>query len=133
MGSDRNYRKLVVWEAAKAFTLDVYRYTVDFPKEELFRLTSQLRRAAVSIPANIAEGAERQHVKEFLQFLYVARGSLAEAEVYLDLAKELSYLNRELCDGLCVQAEKVGKMLNGLINSLKGRLSTDNCQPTTGN
>lgn len=129
----RSFRKLAVWEIAKSFALDIYKHTANFPKEEVFGLTSQLRRAAVSIPANIAEGADRRHTKEFLQFLYVARGSLAEAEVYLDLALGLRYLEDAVFEDLCIHASKVGKMLNGLINSLKNRLTTDNCQPPTDN
>lgn len=131
--SKRNYRKLAVWENAKTFVLDIYKCTANFPKEEVFGLTSQLRRAAISIPANIAEGVERQHPREFLQFLYVARGSLAEVEVYMDLALDLRYLENEAFEKLYVQASKVGKMLNGLINSLKNRLSSANRQPITDN
>jgi four helix bundle protein len=84
-------RKIKAWELADRFVVEVYRITRRFPREELYGLTLQLRRAAVSVPANIAEGSQRQYLKEYLQFLYVAKASLSEAEYYIHLAQQLGY------------------------------------------
>lgn len=115
----RNYAKLKAWQKAQDFATAIYKATNGFPKSELFGITSQIRRAAVSVPANIAEGRERQHDKEFIQFLHVARGSLAEVEVNLDLAVKLGYLDESEAIVLVDKASEVGKLINGLINSLK--------------
>ncbi len=113
------YRGLVVWQKAKELVLQIYAETNKFPQSEVFGLTSQLRRAALSVPANIAEGKERQYDKEFVQFLYIARGSLAEVEVFLEIAKDLGYLTVGGFNRLEKQTSEVGKLINGLINSLK--------------
>jgi four helix bundle protein len=89
-----------------------------FPKIELYGLISQMQRAAVSISANIAEGYERQHRKEYIQFLSIARGSLGEIETYLMFAKDLNYMNEHKFNELENQREEVGKLLRGLIKSL---------------
>lgn len=117
--NEKSFRKLVVWQKAKELVLKIYAETNSFPKFEMFGLTSQLRRAAVSLSTNIAEGKERQHSKEFAQFLYIARGSLAEIEVLLEIAKELGYLSLYKLNELAEQTSEVGKLINGLINSLK--------------
>lgn len=113
------FRNLIVWQKAYALALDIYRATRRFPREELYGITSQLRRAAVSVPANIAEGYERQHRKEYLQFLMIAKGSLGEVETYILFSKDLSYINEEKFEKLEVLRGEVGKLLRGLINSLK--------------
>lgn len=82
-------------------------------------MTSQIRRAAVSVPANIAEGYERQHRKEYIQFLMVAKGSLGEVETYIDLCKDLCYLKEEEYGKLVAKRQEIGRLLRGLINSLK--------------
>jgi four helix bundle protein len=92
--------------------------TSKFPKEELFGLTSQMRRAASSIPVNIAEGSMRQSEKEYRQFLYVARGSMAEIEVWIMMAKDLDYINENEYSSLSQKCDEIGKLLNGLIKSL---------------
>jgi four helix bundle protein len=84
----RGFRQLTVWQNAYELTLAVYRLTKIFPKGEMYGLLSQIQRAVASIPANIAEGYERNHRKEYLQFLYIAKGSLGEVETYLLLAKD---------------------------------------------
>jgi len=97
----------------------VYRHTALFPREEVFGLTSQLRRSAVSIPSNIAEGAARNSSRELFQFLGIANGSLAELQTQLEIAARLGYLNaRAECSG---QVSRVGKLLTGLRKSIKGR------------
>ena len=92
MEAEHSFKKLTVWRKAYLFVLSIYKQTQKFPSSELYGLTSQLRRGVVSILANIAEGSERQHKREFLQFLSIARGSLAEVETYLMLAKDLGYI-----------------------------------------
>lgn len=110
-----------MWQEAHSLVLLVYKHTKLFPKDELFGLTNQLRRAAVSIPANLVEGYARASTKEFLQFLFIAQGSLAEVEYYLILSKELEYLNQDAYDDLEEKRKIVGGMLHGLIASLKRR------------
>jgi len=113
------YKDLVVWKKAYQFTLDVYNATRGFPKEELFGITSQIRRAASSIPVNIAEGSMRQSGKEFKQFIRIARGSMAEMEVWLKLSHDLHYFDSAAFKNLAGQCDEVGKLLNGLLKSIK--------------
>jgi len=88
-----NYRNLIAWQKAKNLALNVYRCTRSFPKDEIYGLSSQMRRAAVSVPSNIAEGKGRHSHKEFLQFLYHARGSLLELETQVSIARDLLYVD----------------------------------------
>jgi four helix bundle protein len=117
----QSYRDLVVWKKAMALVLNVYRYTQAFPKVETYSLTSQLRRAAVSVPSNIAEGQARLSTGEFKQFLGNARGSLAEVETQILIAKDLGYLDQNQSDDLLNNAAEVGRILNGLLASLPSR------------
>ena len=110
-----SYRDLIVWQRAKDFVIALYRSTEQFPKHELFGLTSQIRRAAVSIPSNIAEGFNRRTKKEQVQFLRVAYGSGAEVETQLIIAKELGYLEDKEYNILKEALDEVMKMLNTLI------------------
>jgi four helix bundle protein len=103
------------------FVEDVYRASKQFPNEELFGLTSQLRRAVVSIPSNIAEGQSRRSTKEFLQFLGIARGSLGEAETQILIATRLHYIPEEVSNVLLGQSSELGRILNGLSNALTKR------------
>ena len=114
-----SFTKLDVWQKAHKLTLSIYKLTEDLPKEEKYRLGDQIRRSASSIPANIVEGQARQTTKEYIQFLYNARGSLAETKYHLRLAKDLGYIEEEKYESLIDNYDTVGKMLNGLINSLK--------------
>jgi len=116
----QSYRELIAWQKAMDFTAEVYRATRSFPKDELYGVTSQLRRASVSIPSNIAEGQGRQSTGEFRQFLGHARGSLLETETQILLSERLEYLDRGTAENLLGQAAEVGRILNGLMNSLKG-------------
>ena len=116
----RSYRELIAWQKAMDFAAEVYRVTRYFPKDELYGLTSQLRRASVSIPSNIAEGQGRQTTGEFRQFLGHARGSLLETETQILLSERLGYLEHETMKKLLAQASEVGRIVNGLMSSLKG-------------
>ena len=118
--SVRSYRELVDWQKAMDFVTDVYRATQSFPKEEQYGITGQMRRAAVSIPSNIAEGQGRQTTGEFRQFLGQARGSLLETETQILLSERLKYLKHEAANCLLQHASEVGKILNGLLTSLEG-------------
>ena len=119
----KSYKDLTVWQKAMDLVVMVYQATRDFPREELYGLTNQLRRAAVSIPSNIAEGQARNSTAEFRNFLSIARGSLAEVETQLLIAERLNYLGSEkLREILAVQIE-VNKMTNALMNKLAHRHS----------
>jgi four helix bundle protein len=111
-----NYRDLIAWQKAKSLALDVYRCTGRFPRDEIYGLSSQMRRAAVSVPSNIAEGKGRYSKKEFVQFLYHARGSLLELETQVSIAHDLEYLDLLVFENLESQTEELGRILNGLIN-----------------
>ncbi len=117
----QSYRDLVAWNKAMELVTEIYRVTHKFPKEELFGLTSQLRRAAVSIPSNIAEGKGRLSKGEFRQFLGNARGSLAEVETQILIAQNLSYLDESETNRLLTKVEEVGKILNGLLSAVKNQ------------
>jgi four helix bundle protein len=110
-----SYKDLVAWRKAMRMALEIYRATRAFPKDETYGLGNQLRRAAVSVPSNIAEGQGRYSRREFQHFLNNARGSLAEIETQILLARELVYLSRTEADGLLMKAGEVGRILNGLI------------------
>ena len=119
MASLRSFRDLEVWKRSMVLAERVYQATAGFPREEGYGLTSQLRRAAVSIPSNIAEGQSRNSTGEFLQFLGMARGSLAELMTQVDLAGRLGYLPPERLENLESLATEVSKMLSGLMRSLR--------------
>jgi four helix bundle protein len=116
-----SYRNLIAWQKAKALALDIYRCTRRFPKDEVYGLTSQMRRAAVSVPSNIAEGKGRRTRKDFVHFLYQARGSLLELETQLSIVRELEYLDAPTFSSTLSQAEEVGRILNGLVNHLQAQ------------
>lgn len=114
----RSHRDLIVWQKAMDLVVAVYRATEAFPKAETYGLTSQIRRAVTSIPANIAEGQGRRLTKEFVYFLANARGSLWELDTHLESAKRLRFLNPDTHNGLQSQLDEVGRMLNGLMRSV---------------
>ena len=120
------HKDLEVWKKALELATHVYSLTSQFPKEELYGLTAQLRRSAVSIPSNIAEGAARHSRKEFIQFLHIASGSIAELETQLLLASRIGF---RPTDTILTQAEGVRKMLLGLIRSLKKKPITHHSSP----
>ena len=113
------FEKLDVYREAHSFVILIYKLTSKFPKDESFGLISQIRRASVSVVANIVEGNARNHKKEFIQFLYLSNGSLEEVKYYLILSKDLGYLSTSEYDDLQVRAEKISKMINGLIRYLR--------------
>ena len=115
----RDYKKYLVWEKSHQLTLDVYRNTTSFPKEELFGLISQIKRSSSSIPTNIAEGCGRNSDKDFCRFLYIAFGSANELEYQIILSIDLDFIKNENGQKLLFQVEEVKKMLNGLITKLK--------------
>jgi four helix bundle protein len=114
----RTFRDLVVWQKAIDLVTEIYRVTQQFPKEEMFGLISQLRRAAVSVPSNIAEGQGRLTEKEFRQFLGNARGSLSEVDTQIIISKNLGYLDESDFKKLSTMIAEVGRVLNGLISSV---------------
>lgn len=113
-----SFEKLKVYQEAHKLVLSVYKHTGDFPKSEQFGLTSQLRRSAISIPANIVEGNARNHKKEYIQFLYHSIASLEETKYHFLLARDLEYITPNYYNELQDQAEIVGKMLYKLVNYL---------------
>ncbi len=115
----QSFRDLAVWQRAMQMTVAVYRLTQDFPREEQFGLTSQIRRSAVSIPSNIAEGQGRSSVGEFRQFLGMARGSNCEVQTQLEIARTLKFGNPSLIDEAESLSNEVRKMLFGLMDSIK--------------
>ena len=121
MESKQGYRDLVIWQRAVALVPAVYSAIRSFPKYETFGLSDQIRRAAVSIPANVAEGQARQHKKEFLQHLAIARGSLAELHTLLIVANRLVYLSDQGLSDLEAQISEVGRPLNGLMSKLDSK------------
>lgn len=122
MNTLKSYRDLEVWRKSIELAEQVYRLSAKFPAEEKFGLTSQVRRSAASVAANIAEGAEREGTKEFLQFLGIASGSLAETETFLILAARLGLVPEAETHLALEQAAVVGRMLNGLKRSLRSKL-----------
>jgi four helix bundle protein len=120
----QHYRELKVWQAAMSLAEECYAATKNFPREELFGLTSQIRRAAASVPANIAEGQGRQHTKEFLNFLSVARGSLMEVETHLLLSQRVGLLNQTTLDSLLTMSAEISRMLSGLRRALEKRVTS---------
>ncbi|MBI2055185.1 MAG: four helix bundle protein [Candidatus Sungbacteria bacterium] len=117
--ADVGYKKLNVYNKAHELVLSVYGATKLFPKDELFGLISQMRRCAVSVPANVVEGYGRRTAGDKLQFYYIARSSLNELEYYLDLSHDLSYLPKVDYDKLCALRDDVGRLLNGFIKSIR--------------
>ena len=118
----RPHEKLDVWKLAIEMVVDVYECTNGFPADEKYGLTSQIRRAAVSIPANIAEGAARQHDKEFLQFLSVAQGSSSELETELLIAMRLGYMGSDNYTRIYEEINTVARMIVGLSNHIRERV-----------
>jgi four helix bundle protein len=114
----RTHKDLDVWKKAIDFVATIYIETKSFPKDELYGLTSQLRRASVSIPSNIAEGSARKGKQEFKQFLYIALSSAAEIDTQLIISTNLKYIEQETFDKLQSELDSISKMIQGLIKSL---------------
>ena len=119
-----DYKELAAWQRSMELVREVYRSTRSFPREEMFGLSSQMRRAAVSVPSNIAEGKGRYSRKELIQFLYKARGSLLELETQILIARDLDYFNEATTRTLSTKTVEVNRILNGLINHFLQELAT---------
>lgn len=117
-----SYHDLTVWQKAMDFVVGCYRLTERFPRTEVYGLASQLQRAAVSIPSNIAEGAGRHHTREYIRHLGVARGSLFEAETQVIIAARLGYVADDEAGPLLAAVAEIGRMIHGLIGSLERKL-----------
>ena len=121
----QHYRELIVWQKAIVLVETVYRATEGFPKTEIYALTNQIRRAAVSIPSNIAEGQGRNSTRDFLHFLSVAQGSLMELETQITIATRLGYLEASQEESLLTSTAEISRMLSGLKSSLNKKLTTN--------
>ena len=119
----KSYKELDVWKKAVKLATETYRATESLPRAEQFGLTSQARRAATSVPANIAEGWGRGFTTEYIRYLLVARASLMELETHLIIANQLNYLSSESLARLQTEVENIGKMLNRLVQALRARSS----------
>ncbi len=119
MGTILSFKDLVVWQKSHQFVLGIYSVTSDFPKEEIYALTNQIRRASVSIPANIAEGFKKKTLPNKINFLSHSEGSLEEVKYYLILAKDLNYISLIDFEKLSLDAEEVSKLISGYLKSIK--------------
>ncbi len=119
----QSYRELEVWQVSMDLANQIYDITEAFPKNELYGLTSQIRRAAISIPSNIAEGSARTGTKELLHFINISRGSLAELETQLILSERRKYTDSETLKNLLATTVKIGKMLTRLYQSIERKIS----------
>jgi four helix bundle protein len=115
----QSYRQLIAWQKAMVLVKHIYNLTKEFPREEIYGLTSQIRRAAVSVPSNIAEGQGRDSTKEFLHHLSISYGSLMEVETQILIAESLDYLNSEETKLILEKTAETGRLINGLLRSLK--------------
>ena len=115
----KSYKDLDVWKKSVDLVKNIYVYTKDFPKEEVYGIVNQIRRCAVSIPSNIAEGKSRQYTNEYVQFLYIAIGSCSELETQIIIAKELKYIDQALSLDVLEKIDHIGKMLRNLIKGLR--------------
>lgn len=129
--TNKSYEDLKVWQRAIDLSTDIYKLTSNFPKEACYGLTSQLRRASVSIASNIAEGCSRNSAKEFVQFLSIALGSIGELKTQIIIANRIGYLPLENSYPVLKMIDEAGAMLNGLQKSILS--STSNQQPATSN
>jgi four helix bundle protein len=111
----QTHKDLKVWQESKDLVTHIYTLTSKFPKEEIYSITVQIKRAAISIPSNIAEGAARDSNKEYIHFLYIALGSVAELDTQLLIAKDLNFLNEKEFNEISEKLDNIGKMLSGLI------------------
>ncbi len=121
----RSYQELLVWQKAMEVVVECYSLTEKFPKSEMYGLTNQLRRAAVSVPANIAEGQARQYTAEFMRFISISYGSLAELETHIQIAQRLNYLELTTSNQILERCAEIGRMLNGLLASLEVKLAKE--------
>ncbi len=114
----KSFKDLIVWQKSHGFVLEIYKLSKKFPSDEILGLTSQIRRAAVSISSNIVEGSQRGSDKDFKRFLYMARGSLAEVQAQLVLARDLGYITSKEFESVAQKAIEVNKLINGLMKGI---------------
>lgn len=126
MAEIKTHKDLLVWEKSIDLVEQIYKFTKQFPKEELYGITNQMRRCAVSIPANIAEGSGRKNKAEFIQFLHIALGSASELETHLIISQRLGFLSSNSYDEIMNALNEIIKMICGLINSLNSLNPTRN-------
>lgn len=124
MSDNKSYTQLEVWKKSRELVKEIYILTYLFPKEEIYTLSSQIRRASISIPSNIAEGIGRNFPKETLQFLHISRGSIYEVETQVYLAFDLGYINKDQLNSVLLKIEECRRLLNGLLNYYKNKSST---------
>ncbi|GAA4375499.1 four helix bundle protein [Hymenobacter koreensis] len=127
---DRPYTELQVWQRSRVLVAAIYDLTRFFPREELLGLTNQMRRAAVSVPSNIAEGCGRQHSRDTIQFLFIARGSLFELETQCYLASDQQYLSGEQLAAVLIEIGECRKLLQGFIRYYRTLLPSPGAKPT---
>ena len=120
-----HYRQLIAWQKSMKLVASVYLLSEQFPKDERFGLTSQVRRAAISVPSNIAEGQGRESTREFIRHLSIAYGSLMEVETQILIAKDLGYVESERVLDLLRESDEIGRVVNGLVKSLRRKLDTN--------
>ena len=120
----KNHKELLVWQKAMQLVVDVYNLIRLLPKEETYGLSDQMRRAAISIPSNIAEGNARSSQKDMAHFLYIAQGSRAELETQLELCELIGYISKERLEPVLMQTQEIGRMLSGLIKSTLQQISS---------
>ena len=119
----KGHRRLILWQKSVRLAVEIHRVSRRLPKHELFGLVSQMNRAAVSIPSNVAEGAARHTTRDYIRFLYIARGSSAEIDTQLRLAEELGYLSGDELAPVLAISDEVGRLLNAVITTLHRRLN----------
>jgi four helix bundle protein len=119
----QSYKDLDVWQRSMDLVEAVYALTKQFPKEELYTLTSQIRRAAISVPSNIAEGRSKRATRDFMRFIHISYGSMAELETQLMIAERLSYISHDKLSPLVEEIGDIGRMLNGLLSGLERKLA----------
>ena len=120
----KNHKELLVWQKAMQLVVDVYNLIRLLPKEETYGLSDQMRRAAISIPSNVAEGNARSSQKDMVHFLYIAQGSRAELETQLELCELIGYISKERLEPVLMQTQEIGRMLSGLIKSTLQQISS---------
>lgn len=119
----KNHKELLVWQKAMQLVVDIYNLIRLLPKEETYGLSDQMRRAAISIPYNIAEGNARSSQKDMVHFLYIAQGSRAELETQLELCELIGYISKDRLEPVLMQTQEIGRMLSGLIKSTLQQIS----------
>jgi S23 ribosomal protein len=119
----KNHKELLVWQKAMQLVVDIYNLIRLLPKEETYGLSDQMRRAAISIPSNIAEGNARSSQKDMVHFLYIAQGSRAELETQLELCELIGYISKDRLEPVLMQTQEIGRMLSGLIKSTLQQIS----------